>query len=66
MSVTPIEQLPNLGPRSVVWLRAAGIESVEQLRRLGPEMAFVIVRQHNSRVTLNLLWALVAGLAGRD
>lgn len=66
MPVTPIEQLPNLGPRSAVWLRAAGLESVEQVRQLGPELAFQIVRQHNPRVTLNLLWALAAGLAERD
>ena len=62
---TPIIELPGLGDRSVVMLRDAGITTIEQLRDLGPAFAFVAVRQRHRRVSLNLLWAMAAGLQGR-
>ncbi len=62
----PIESLRNLGPASARWLREAGIATVEELERLGPTLAFRIVRRRRSQVTLNLLWSLVAGLRDVD
>jgi DNA transformation protein and related proteins len=57
--------LPNLGPRSVESLAAAGITSLAQLQGLGAVRAFVRARAHNRGVSLNLLWALEGALTGR-
>ena len=62
----PIGNLRNLGPASARWLREAGIATVEELRRLGPTVAYQLVRKQQRKVSLNLLWALAAGLADRD
>jgi len=62
----PVENLRNLGPTSAAWLHDAGIHTIAELRRLGPSVAFRLVKQQQPKVTLNLLWALVAGLADRD
>lgn len=62
----PIESLRNLGPRSGQWLREAGITTIAELERLGPVVAFRLVMQHHPKASLNLLWALVAGLKGID
>jgi hypothetical protein len=63
---SPIEALPNLGPKSCQWLREAGISTVEELRRRGPALACRLVKQRQSRASINLLWALAAGLSGAD
>lgn len=57
--------LPNLGPRSIESLSAAGISSLAQLQELGAVRAFVRVRDHDRRVSLNLLWAIEGALTGR-
>lgn len=57
--------LPNLGPRSVESLAAAGITSLMQLQGLGSVRAFVRARARNRGVSLNLLWALEGALTGR-
>lgn len=62
----PIENLRNLGPASAEWLREAGIASISELRRVGPAVAYRLVKQRRPQASLNLLWALAAGLAGRD
>ena len=61
-----IKHLRNLGPTSAEWLIAVGIETIDDLRRLGAVAAFQLVRQHQPRASLNLLWALAAGLEDRD
>jgi hypothetical protein len=60
-----IEQLPNLGPASASWLRSVGIRCRGDLERIGPVGAFVMVREAGHRPSLNLLWAMAAGLLGR-
>jgi len=62
----PIGNLRNLGPTSAAWLRDAGIGTVAELRRLGPALAYRMVKQQQPAATFNLLWALAAGLADRD
>jgi len=62
----PIDSLRNLGPTSAAWLAEAGITSVSELRRLGPVLAYRLVRERQPRANLNLLWALAAALEGRD
>ena len=60
-----ISDLPNLGPKSAQLLRHAGIESVEQLRLMGPVASFLAVRRTGARPSLNLLWALAGALSDR-
>lgn len=62
----PLENLRNLGPRSAQWLREAGLLTVADLRRAGPVLAFRMVREQQSHVSRNLLWALAAGLEDLD
>ncbi|MBQ0931844.1 TfoX/Sxy family protein [Ideonella sp. 4Y16] len=59
-----LAELPGLGPRSAEWLRAAGIDSAEQLRRLGAVAAYAQVRARQPRASLNLLWALEGAISG--
>ena len=62
----PIENLPNVGPASAAWLREAGISTIADLGRLGPVAAYRRVFESQPSVSLNLLWALAAGLMGQD
>ena len=62
----PIESLRNLGPRSGQWLRGVGISTIAELERLGPVVAYRLVKQRRPKASLNLLWALAAGLRGID
>ena len=43
-------------------LEAAGLTRIEQLRDLGPVVCFLAVQQAGQKPSLNLLWALAAGL----
>lgn len=58
--------LRNLGPKSAAWLRAAGVVTMSDLARIGAVTAFQMVRHREPQASLNLLWALHAGLADRD
>lgn len=62
----PIESLRNLGPVSGQWLRQVGISTVDDLERIGPVVVFRLVKQRWPRASLNLLWAMAAGLNGQD
>lgn len=62
----PIDNLPNLGATSAEWLRDAGISTIYELERLGPVAVYRIVKQTHPKASLNLLWALAAGLAGKN
>jgi DNA transformation protein and related proteins len=62
----PIGNLPNLGPASAAWLRNAGIATISELERLGPGLAYQLVKQQQRKASLNLLWSLAAGLQNRD
>jgi DNA transformation protein len=61
---TQLAELPNLGPKSQQMLDAAGIRTTAQLRKLGAVRAYAQVKQHSSRASLNLLWALEGALTG--
>jgi DNA transformation protein and related proteins len=63
---SPIESLPNLGPKSAQWLRDAGITTIAELERLGPVVAYRLVKQSQTKASLNLLWGIAAGLEGKD
>jgi DNA transformation protein and related proteins len=62
----PIGNLKNLGAVSAEWLRAVGIRTVADLERLGPVDAYRLVRRTHPEASLNLLWAVAAGLADLD
>ena len=62
----PIESLRNLGPKSGQWLRVAGITTIAELERINPVVAFRLVKQRQPKASLNLLWAMAAGLRGKD
>lgn len=61
-----IEALPNLGPASCRWLREAGIRTILDLEQLGAVTAYRLVKQVQPNASLNLLWALAAGLQKKD
>lgn len=62
----PIENLRNLGPTSASWMREVGITTNAELQRLGPAVAYQMVKQKQATASLNLLWALTAGILDRD
>jgi DNA transformation protein and related proteins len=63
---TPVSAIRNLGPRSVEMFARAGIRSAEEIRALGAVEAHRRLRAAGVRVSLLGLYALHAGLAGRD
>ncbi len=48
-----------------MWLREIGITTRAQLEQLGVVAAYLMVEQAGYRPSLNLLWAMAAGLEGR-
>jgi DNA transformation protein and related proteins len=63
----PVGSLRNLGPKSARMLIEAGVLTVGELRRLGPVKAYARVKAlAPKRASLNLLWAMAAGLDDRD
>jgi DNA transformation protein len=57
-----LASLAKLGPKSAEFLRAAGIETLKDLQRLGSVAAYVSVKQVQPKASLNLLWALEGAL----
>jgi hypothetical protein len=51
-------RIRNIGPVSEEWLRAAGIQSQEDLEAIGSVEAYRRVRLHGFNASLNLLYAL--------
>jgi len=62
----PIENLRNLGPTSTAWLREAGITTIAVLTRVGPVIAYRLVKERQPKASLNLLWAMAGGLLDLD
>ena len=62
----PIENLRNLGPASCAWLRDAGIQTVADLKRVSATSALRLVQRRHPQASLNLLWAMAAGLKDID
>ena len=62
----PICNLRNLGSTSADWLRDVGIQTKSDLERFGPALAYRLVKRRQPNVSLNLLWAMAAGLQDRD
>lgn len=62
----PVENLKNLGAATAAWLRAVGVHTVDDLRRIGPAATYTMVKQQQPQATTNLLWALAGGLQDKD
>ena len=62
----PIESLRNLGSKSGQWLRGIGIHTIADLQRIRPVVAYRIIKQRQPSTSLNLLWAMAAGLENQD
>lgn len=62
----PVANLRNIGPSSAALLREIGVHTRADLERLGPVLAYRLVKQRQPPTSLNLLWAMAAGLADRD
>jgi DNA transformation protein and related proteins len=63
----PVASLRNLGPKSALILAQAGIRTIAELRLLGAAKAYSRAKAFAPRsVSLNLLWAIAAGLEDRD
>lgn len=61
----PVSELPNLGPKSVLWLAKVGINSVGELHEVGAVAAYRRLKHWNPRlVGLNALYAMYAALEG--
>ncbi len=63
---TPVDNLRNVGPASAARLKDVGVDTREDLERLGPVLTYRLVAQRYPQTSLNLLWALAATLADRD
>jgi DNA transformation protein and related proteins len=59
-----IALLPNLGEKSARVLRAIGVNIIGDLETLGPLEVYARVMISGQQPSLNLLWAMVAGLRG--
>lgn len=59
--------LKNIGPVSWRGFERVGIKDVETLKRMGAAMVYVVVEEDQGlgKVSLNLLYALAAGLTDR-
>ena len=63
----PVASLRNLGPKSAAMLAHEGIRTLGELRVLGAVKAYVRLKTaFPNRVSLNMLWAIAAGLEDRD
>lgn len=61
-----ISQLKGLGPKSKTMLAQIGIHSRDDLERVGPVRAYVLLKQQpQQNASLNLLYAMVAALEDR-
>lgn len=61
-----LSELHNLGPKSQAIMARAGIDSVSALQRIGAVPAYMLARAQEPRVSMNLLYALVGAIEGRD
>ena len=57
---------PTLDPKAAKGSGKRGITSVAELERLGPVVAYRLLKQRLPKASLNLLWAIAAGLKGKD
>ncbi len=59
-----IAAIRNLGPTSVRMLESIGVTNRQQLEELGAVLVYRRLRDNGQPVSLNLVYAIEAGLAG--
>lgn len=59
-----LEKLPNLGKVNVQKLHEVGIDTPEELRRLGTREAFLRLRRNDPSACLHLLYGLEGAVLG--
>ena len=63
----PVASLRNLGPKSAMMLAEVGVRTIGELRALGAARTYLRVKSLRPKsASLNLLWAIAAGLDDRD
>ncbi len=63
----PIETLRNIGSKSARMLEQIGVVTIDDLQQLGCVNAYQKLQFcFADRISLNFLWAMYAGLQGRD
>lgn len=58
--------MKNIGTISSEWLHKAGIETIDELREIGFIPVYCLIKNLESSVSLNLLWALEGALHNKD
>jgi DNA transformation protein len=66
MKPTRLSELLNLGPKSGAMLASIGIRTRSDLAARGAIDAFIELKRSGQPASLNMLWALVGTLSGRD
>jgi len=61
-----LQSLPNIGPSSWLMLERAGIPTTEAVIKLGAVRCYLAVIESGGKPSLNLLYAIAAGLEGRS
>jgi len=56
--------LPNMGPVSTIWLRAIGVETIEDLEKIGLEEAFRRLVEYGFNVNALMLYGMEGALTG--
>lgn len=62
--MTPLSQLPNLGPLLADRLTRADIQTAEELRAMGTEQAFIRLRSVYKEACINMLYAIEGAVQG--
>ncbi len=60
------ESLRTVGPKGGQSLCKAGIITIDELERPDPVVAFLSVKQHQPKVSLDVFWAMVAVLKRKN
>jgi len=64
--MSALSSLNGLGPKSEAMLLAVGIQTREDLERVGPLQAYILVRdQSEFKPSLNLLYAMIGALENK-
>lgn len=61
-----IAKLRNLGPRSIAWLESIGIQTRDDLERIGSIEIYSLLKTEGLPVSLNLVYAIEAALMDLD
>jgi len=56
------DTLINIGPVSRRWLAEIGIYSLNDLKKAGVIETYLMLKAHNPKVSLNMLWGLEAAV----